>query len=168
MKTKKLLKKRFSLLVVSVLSLLVIPILIDHPLHAGIWDNVKEHILLQDLTGQGQFVAHQRTGDKKVPDFPIEVINDGYKMVRVHQTLMDNYVVEWAWRVTLKNRTMNEVTFSFDYKLLDKDSFLVVSSREQSKKIAPGETLTLEKTNSLPYESAKRVTASTFYIQLQN
>jgi len=167
MKTKKLLKERFLLLVFSVLSFIAISSLIDHPLHAGIWDDVEEHVLLKTLTGRGQFIAYQRNVDKKVPDFPIEVINDGYKMVRVYQTLMDNYVVEWAWRVTLKNRTMNEVTFSFDYKLLDKDSFLVVSSREQSKKIAPGETLTLEKTDSLPYESAKRVTASTFYIQLQ-
>ncbi|MCX5845595.1 MAG: hypothetical protein NTW12_04445 [Deltaproteobacteria bacterium] len=167
MKMKKLLKERFFLLVFSVLSFIAISSLIDHPLHAGIWDDVKEHVLLKNLTGRGQFIAYQRTVDKKVPDFPIEVISDGYKMVRVYQTLMDSYVVEWAWRVTLKNRTMNEVILSFDYKLLDKDSFLVVSSREQSKKIAPGETLTLEKTDTLPYESAKRVTASTFYIQLQ-
>lgn len=101
------------------------------------------------------------------PNFPLEVINDGYKMVRAYQDLMDNELVEWAWLVTLRNRTAREITFSLEYKLQDDDSFLLASSREQWKKIAPGETLTLEKRGSMPYKNAKRVTASKLDIQLQ-
>ena len=81
----------------------------------------------------------------KNPNFPLEVINDGYKMVRVYQDLMEKNLVEWTWLVTLRNRTAREVIFSLEYKLQDDDYFLLASSREQSKKIAPRETMTLEK-----------------------
>ena len=99
------------------------------------------------------------------PNFPLEVVNDGYKMVRVYEDLMEHELVEWAWLVTLRNKTAREVIFSLEYKLQDDDAFLLASSREQSKKIAPGETLTLEKKDSMPYASAKRVTASKIDIQ---
>ena len=167
MNTKQFLKNTFFLFLISLLSFMVMSIQTDQPLYAGILDDMKEKGLLQALPGSGDFIAYQRNVDPTAVNFPIDVINDGYKMVRVYQTLMDNYIAEWAWKVTLKNKTMSEVTFSFEYKLQDKDSFLLASSREQSRRIAPGETITIEKTDSLPYETAKRVTASTFYIQLQ-
>jgi hypothetical protein len=167
MKLKQFFKNSSPLFAISVFAFMVIAIHTDQPLQAGIWDYMKEKALLQALPGSGDFIAYQRNVDPKVTNFPVEVINDGYKMVRVYQTLMDNYSVEWVWRVTLKNKTMQEVAFSFEYKLQDKDSFSVVSSKELLRKIAPGETVTIEKTDSLPYETAKRVTASTFYIQLQ-
>jgi hypothetical protein len=69
--------------------------------------------------------------------------------------------------VTVRNKTALEITFSLEYKLQDDDSFLLASSREQSKKIAPGETLTLEKRDSIPYRSAKRITSSKVDIQLK-
>jgi hypothetical protein len=164
---KHLTKHCFPLLVVSSLFFVLISIHTEQPLHAGIWDDMKEQALLQSLPGNGDFIASQRNVDTKAVDFPLEVMNDGYNMVRVYQTLMDNYIAQWAWRVTLRNKTMNDVTFSFEYKLQDKDSFLLVSSMEKSRKIAPGETITIEKTDSMSYETAKRVAASTFYIKLQ-
>jgi len=129
MKMNQFLKVRFFLFVISLLSFMVISVLADHPLHAGIWDDIKANILLEKLPGKGAFVASERKADMKDPNFPLEVVSDGYKMVRVFQNLMDNYIVEWAWRVTLKNKTMNEINFSLEYKLQDKDSFFVVSSQ---------------------------------------
>jgi hypothetical protein len=44
---------------------------------------------------------------------------------------------------------------------------LLASSLEQGRKIAPGETVILEKRDSMPYGSAKRITTSKIDIQLQ-
>jgi hypothetical protein len=167
MKVKQLPKESFFILAILVLAFIALSTLTVRPLYAGMWDDIKERYLLNALTGKGQFVPSSRNADMKNPNFPLEVVNDGYKMVRVYEDLMENELVEWAWLVTLQNRTAREITFSLEYKLQDDDSFLLASSREQSKKIAPGETLTLEKKDSMLYRSAKRVTTSKVDIQLQ-
>ena len=167
MKMNKFLKVRFFLFVISLLSFMVISVLADRPLHASIWDDIKTKILLEKLPGKGEFIASEHNVHMKDPNFPLEVVSDGYKMVRIFQNLMDDYIVEWAWKVTLKNKTMKEINFSLEYKLQDKDSFFVVSSQEQFKKIAPGGTLTIEKIDQLPYEKARQVTTRTLDIQLQ-
>jgi hypothetical protein len=128
---------------------------------------MKGQYLLQSLPGEGRFVASLRESEAKDPNFPLEVISDGYKMIQVYQNLMDSYMVEWAWRVTLQNKTKKDITFSLEYRLQDEDSFLMASSKEQLKKIAPGEILSIEKTDSMPYEMAKRVKSSKLDIQLQ-
>ena len=167
MKAKQLPKEGFFVLALLVLSFIALSTLTVRPLYADMWDDMKERYHLYALPGKGQFVPSPRHADMKNPDAPLEVVNDGYKMVRVYQDLMENELVEWAWLVTLRNRTAREITFSLEYKLQDDDSFLLASSREQGKKIAPGETLTLEKRDSMPYKSAKRVTATKVDIQLQ-
>ena len=167
MKVKQLPKESLLILVISVLLFIALSTLTVHPVYAGMWDDITERYLLHSLPGKGQFVPSPRNADMKNPDIPLEVVNDGYKMVRVYQDLMENELVEWAWLVTLQNKTAREITFSLEYKLQDDESFLLASSREQGRKIAPGETLTLEKKASRPYRSAKRVTVSKVDIQLQ-
>ncbi len=167
MKVKQLPKENFFILAILVLSFIALSTLTVRPLHAGMWDDMKERYILNALPGKGQFVPSPSRADMKNPNFPLEVVNDGYKMLHVYQDLMENELVEWAWLVTLRNRTARDVTFSLEYKLQDDDSFLLASSREQFKKIAPGETLTLERKDSMPYASAKRVTVSKVDIQLQ-
>jgi hypothetical protein len=166
MKIKQLLKESF-IPVILVLSFTALSVLAVRPLYADMWDSIKERYLLHSLPGKGQFVPSPSRAGMNNPNFPLEVVNDGYKMVRVYEDLMEHELVEWAWLVTLRNRTAGEVTFSLEYKLQDDDAFLLASSREQSKKIAPGETLTLEKKDSMPYASAKRVTAGKIDIQFQ-
>lgn len=138
------------------------------PVHAGFWDQINEKRLLTRLIGKGQFIDYQRKVDTKDTLFPFEVFNDGFKMVRVYQNFPGIYQVEWAWRVVLKNRSSRTVEMTFEYKLQDQDAFLVASSKEFFKKIAAGETVILEKTDHLPYETAKRVLNSNWYIHLQN
>ena len=143
MKIKQLPKERLFVIVISVLSFIALSALTVRPLYGDMWDSIKQRYLLYSLPGKGQFVPSPRRADMKNSAFPLEVINDGYKMVRVYQDLMEHQLVEWAWLVTLRNRTAREVTFSLEYKLQDDDSFLLASSREQSKSIAPRETVTL-------------------------
>ncbi len=167
MKVKQFSQENFLILAILVLSFIALSTLAVRPLYADMWDAITEHYRMNALPGKGEFVQSPQRADMKNPNFPLEVVNDGYKMIRVYEDLMEHELVEWAWLVTLRNRTAREITFSLAYKLQDADSFLLTSSVEQSKKIGPGETLTLEKKNSMPYKSAKRVTASKVDIQLQ-
>ena len=167
MKVKHLPKESLLILVISVLSFIALSTLAVRPLYADMWDAVKEGYRMHALPGKGEFVQSPRRADINSPNFPLEVVNDGYKMVRIYEDLMEHDLVEWAWLVTLRNRTAREITFSLEYKLQDDDAFLLTSSRELSKKIGPGETLTLERKDSMPYASAKRVTASKIDIQFR-
>jgi hypothetical protein len=133
----------------------------------GVIGDLREEIMLRQLSGEGQFVVYQRDVPSKDPLFPLEVIGDGYKMVRIYKD-MDSYRVEWTWRVTLRNKTAREMVIALDYRLQDGDGFLVTASQESSRKIAPGESVSLEKTDSLSYEQAKRVMGSSWDIQLLN
>jgi hypothetical protein len=164
---KQLLKVRFYLLVVLLFSFMGVSVRADDSLHESMWYELKGKILLQRLPGRGEFVESQRDVDTKSDEFPLKVVSDGYRMLSVFENLMDNYIAEWVWRVTLKNKTMKEVIFSIEYKLQDKDSFLLASSQEQFRKIAPRGTLTIEKKEQLPYEKARQVTSRTLDIQLQ-
>jgi hypothetical protein len=166
MKVKQLPKESAFILAVLVLFFIASLALTVRPLYADMWDAIKEHYRMNALPGNGEFIQSPQRADMKNPNVPLEVVNDGYKMVRIYEDLMEHELVEWAWLVTLKNRTAREINFFLEYKLQDADSFLLASSVEQSKKIGPGETLTLEKKDSMLYKSAKRVTASKVDIQL--
>jgi hypothetical protein len=132
------------------------------PLHAGLWDEY----FLSRLIGEGKYVGYQRNAETKDPLFPIEVISDGFKMIRVYQSGPDIRMVEWTWRVILKNKSSRPVEITFEYKLQDEDALLVVSSKEYFRKIDPGETITIEKTEKHPYDTVKRVMNSNWYIHL--
>lgn len=155
------------MIVCFLLAGLIINGALSRPLQAGVWDDVKEWLLLYRLSGGGQFMTYERNVDTKDPQFPLMVLNDGYKMVRVYQDLPGVYMVEWAWRVTIKNRVPRDVRFALEYKLQDADLFLVTSSQAPARTISPGQTVSVEKTEILPYEKARSVKNSNWYIHLQ-
>lgn len=165
----KLLQKRacFSFAVVIIV-FTTFSIALKNPLHAGFWDQINEKRLLSSLIGKGQFIDHQRDTDTQDPLSPFEVLNDGFKIIRVYQDFPGNYMVEWTWRALLKNRSSRTVEITFEYKLQDQDAFLVASSKDYFRKIAAGETVVIEKTDHLRYETAKRVRNGNWYIHLQN
>ena len=165
----KLSQKRTCFFIAIVLIVFtIISITPKSPLYASFWNEINEKLLLARLVGDGRFVSYQRNVDSKDPHFPLEVLNDGFKMICVYRDFPGSYMVEWSWRVLLKNKSSRALVINFEYKLQDRDAFLVATSKELSKKIAAGETVIIEKTDYLPYETAKRVMNSNWYIQLQN
>jgi hypothetical protein len=159
--------KSRRLIVFFLLAGVIIGGAMNSPLHAGIGDDLKEMYLLSDLSGRGDYVGFKRNVDTKDPDWPLEVISDGYKMVRVYQNLPGVYLVEWVWQMTIKNTVAREVRFTLEYKLLDRDLFFVASSLAPARTIFPGQTVTVEKKDILPHEKIKKVENSNWYIQLQ-
>lgn len=168
MKTKSSRKRLCFSFAILLIVLAISGIALQRPLHANLWDQIQEKRLLKRLIGEGQFVGYQRNVDTKDPFFPLEVLNDGFKMIRVYQNFPGDYLVEWSWRVLLKNKSARTVEITFEYKLQDQDAFLVASGKEFYKKIAAGETVIIEKTDHLPYETVKRVMNSNWYIHLHN
>jgi hypothetical protein len=162
-------RKRACFLIGTVLIVFtILSIASKSPLHAGFWNQVNERLLLERLIGEGRFVSYQRNVDTKDPLFPLEVLNDGFKMISVYRDFPGSYMVEWTWRVILKNRSSGTVVINVEYKLQDKDALLVSSSKELSKKIAAGETVIIEKTDHLTYETAQRVKKSNWYLHIQD
>jgi hypothetical protein len=159
--------KFLRLIVFFTLAGIIIGGTLSRPLQAGVWGDLKEWYLLFGLSGGGKYLSYQRNVDTKDPNFPLMVLSDGYKMVRVYQDLPGVYMVEWAWRMTVKSSTVREVSFTPEYKLQDKDLFLVTSSMAPTRTILSGQTVTVEKTEILPYEKVKPVENSNWYLHLK-
>lgn len=140
---------------------------LSSPLQAGVWDDFKEWYLLGNISGGGHYVGYKRNVDSKDRNFPLAVISDGYKMLRVYEDLPGVYLVEWAWQMTITNRSIEEVKFTLEYLLRDADLFLVASSHGPACTIAPGQTITVEQTDTLPYEKVRPVDNSNWHIKLQ-
>ena len=138
-------------------------------LQAGFWDSIyAQYLDVYSLIGRGQFIGYQRNVDTRDPLFPIEVMIDGFKMIRVYEDFPGYYMVEWTWRVSLKNKSTQPVEITFEYKLQDEDFLVVASSKDNSGKISPGETAVIEKTDHLKYETARRVRNSNWTIYPHN
>ncbi|HUH66028.1 MAG TPA: hypothetical protein VLZ07_06310 [Syntrophales bacterium] len=166
MKIQRLSKRSLFVVAMSAVLFATSPFFASQTFCAGLWDSIVEGYRLHTLPGKGEFVPSPPRTNLDNPNFPIEVVNDGYKMVRVYEDLMGNELVEWEWLATLRNKTPKELNFSLQYKLQDHDSFLLASSREQGRRIGPGETLTVQKKDALPYKDAERVSSSKLDIEL--
>jgi hypothetical protein len=138
------------------------------PLHAGFWEQINESLLLRGLAGKGRFIEYQRARETQDLRSPLEVVSEGFKMIRVYQDFPDNYRVEWTWRIFLKNSSSSEVAFVLEYTLRDADDLLVASSKDTLRRIAAGESVMVEKIDYLPHEQAKRAVSGHGYIHLQN
>ena len=167
MKLESLSRRNLFVIAISVILFAASLFFTSQTFCAGLWDSMVAGYRLHTLPGKGEFVPSPPHAGLNGAGFPLEVVNDGYKMVRVYEDLMGNELVEWEWLVTVRNRTPRGLIFSLDYKLQDHDTFLLASSREQGRRIGPGETLTVQKRDAMPYGDAKRVSSSKVDIELQ-
>jgi len=92
-------------------------------------------------------------------EYPLEVIEDGYKLIVLYKTKKPiEYSVEWGWKLLLRNLSRRDIDFWLEYKLIDKDDFVLTRySHRFSKTIKAGETSKLQETSRMGYEEAKRV-----------
>ena len=90
MKIKLSRKRAYFSFAIALIVFTIFSIALKSPLHAGLWDQINEKRLLKRLIGEGQFMGYQRNVDTKDPLFPLEVLNDGFKMIRVYQDFPGN------------------------------------------------------------------------------
>jgi hypothetical protein len=105
---------------------------------------------------------------------PVKVISDGYKMIRAYRTearkskgteIPSKDMVEWGWKMTIKNEFDDDLEVSVEYTLQDKDSFMVTSGSISSlfpSVIKAGEPATLQGTSNMEYGEVERVVGRTW------
>lgn len=121
---------------------------------------------------QMQWKTYNRNIDADDPNFPLEIREDGYKMIRAYVTpaakikgteLPRAKEVEWGGRLTVCNKSGKVLGVEVEYILQDKDGFQVASDTE-SEYIGPNKTVTIQSTSTMNYDNAERVTSSTWKI----
>lgn len=117
---------------------------------------------------QMEWKTFKRNVDTDDPNYPVEVMEDGYKMIRAFSDEAKkvqgpgNYAgnkVEWGWKISFRNKSQVTVLVNVVYKLKDKDGFDVVIDK-CSDYVKEGKTATIQNTSYIDYENAERVKSS--------
>jgi len=117
-------------------------------------------------SAQMQWKMYNRNVDTDDPNYPLEVIEDGYKMIRAYRTkamtikgtkIPATNEVEWGWKFTVKNKSKKDFNVTVEYILKDKDLFKVASDTKYSQYVKTGKIVTIQSTSTMSYERAKRV-----------
>jgi hypothetical protein len=113
-----------------------------------------------------KWVMYRREVETDDPNYPFTVLKDGYRVVRVY-TFYGVEMVEWAWRITVKNKSRENIVFSVSYFLKDKDSINLESDSSPKDFISPGEKKTIKQNavRSLTFDEFKRVVKSKWEIE---
>ena len=142
--------------------------------HAG-W--LTDLILPSLTTAQKEWKMYERDVVADLPKgleaYPLTVISDGYKMIETYRepevrnqtgnTRAAFDAVRWGWQLTVKNNSTTTLSVKVDYQLMDTDDFvLTYRLYPPSKLVAPGDTVTFKETETMPYDTLKRVTQSNF------
>ena len=94
----------------------------------------------------------------------LEVIEDGYKMIRLIKN-EEYYSVEWGWKFTVKNKSNAVILVSVTYILKDIDEFVVTKSKI-SEYVESGETKTIRKTSIISFDNVIRVVSSRWKVSV--
>jgi len=124
---------------------------------------------------QTQLNVFRRGVDTDDPNYPLEVIEDGYKMIRLYQTLPRKtntteipaeWMIEWGWLIKVKNKSPRDVRVTVSYILEDKDQFELDNRTNENhpKYIKAGDTETIRETSNMGYHNAQRVAQSRWRI----
>lgn len=115
-----------------------------------------------------EWKIYNRNVDTDDPSYPLEIIEDGYKMIRAYHKdeRKIRYVefpakdeVEWGWKYTIRNKSNKRLKVTVTYILKDKDMFTITSDKEYEY-ADPGDTVTIRSTSSIDFQNIKRVYGS--------
>ena len=148
-----------------------------------IWCNIFPILSINQM----EWKMYYRNVETEVPNYPLEVISDGYKMIRVYRVETGprkvnefpfENIVEWGWKMTIKNKSYEAVRVNIAYELLDKDSFVIASDKTPGygyiieehlpeTYIGAGKTSTIQHMSSIPHKKAQNVYGSKWHIKLK-
>lgn len=104
--------------------------------------------------------------------YPLEVVSHGYRMIRAYrskpektQGIQPANLVEWEWKVVIKNKSNRDENIRVNYFLVDKDLLRVDVDYMISPKPAPAwETVTIQHKTEMVYEDLHRVATGVWEI----
>ena len=99
--------------------------------------------------------------------YPLEVVSHGYRMVLAYRSEPKKVpgkegpaatLVEWEWKVVIKNKSNRNENVLVNYFLVDKDHLLVDVDYMVSPKPAPAwETVTIQHKTQMVYQDLPRI-----------
>ena len=137
----------------------------------GVTSREKESSPTSEDTGWNIYTRDVKKGD---PKYPFEVIEDGYKVSELSRTeglksrgaqRVGANMVEWRWKLTVKNKSRKDVRANVTYVLKDEGSRTVASDHSWGwQLVKPGETVTIQGTSTMDYDKAQTVVGSSWDI----
>jgi len=101
------------------------------------------------------------------PGHPLEVVSHGYRMIKAYRRETPAgsrggaqivQILEWEWKVAVKNKTWRDMEIFVNYFLVDRDNLAVDADSILLKKPVPsGETVTFTHQTEMVYEELRRV-----------
>jgi hypothetical protein len=142
--------------------------------YGGIFDWFKKPELTEE---QKEWKTFNRNVDTDDPNYPLEVLSDGYKMIRAYRTearevkgtkIPAEDRVEWGWKMTIKNKSIRKIKVYVEYILKDQDGFKVAygNTNIEETVVYAGDTITIQEKTTMPYENVNRVSTSGWTIKL--
>ena len=92
------------------------------------------------------------------PDYPLEFTSDGYKFTNIVEKR-----VNWVWQYTVLNKSDKKLRIAVEFKLEDRDNFIISSSAEE-KYVEKHSEITIKGGNSIPIYELNRVYDRTWTI----
>ena len=108
------------------------------------------------------------------PGHPLEVVAHGYRMIRAYRKEVapgsgapprDLNLVEWEWKILVRNRTLQDREVFANYYLVDENRLMVDADALILQKPVPsGETVTILHQTDMVYEDSFRVASGVWEI----
>jgi len=108
------------------------------------------------------------------PGHPLEVVSHGYRMIRVYRREAPAggggqprsvHIVEWEWKIAVKNKTRRDMEVFASYSLVDRDRLMVdVDSAIMQRPAPSGETVTIAHQTEMVLEDLPRVATGVWEI----
>jgi len=139
----------------------------------GIFDIFESEPTLSDE--QMEWQLYQRNINTADPNYVLEVHEDGYKMIRAYtqkatkrgnREIPEKNMVEWGWKMTIRNKSKSDWGIKIEYKLVDKDMFEITSCSNNlsGDMIKAGQTITIRHSCKMEFENVDRVAGSSWTI----
>ncbi len=108
------------------------------------------------------------------PGHPLEVVSHGYRMVQAYRREIpatgrgpsrNIKIVEWEWKIAVKNKTGRDMEVFANYYLVDRDHLMVDADSAILQRAAPsGETVMITHQTEMVYEDMPRVSTGIWEI----
>ncbi|MDP8208270.1 MAG: hypothetical protein P9L92_16510 [Candidatus Electryonea clarkiae] len=98
------------------------------------------------------------------PNYPLEHIEDSYRLVRAYRTSKQKYgngyvenaenLIDWRWKYEVRNKSDKLLYVTVTYKLVDKEGFLITSS-VSSDYVKPFSTTIIKRESNMEFRNSK-------------
>ena len=122
-----------------------------------------------DPYGVKKWVIYTKKRVRVDPNNPLTVLKDGYRATRVYE-FQGKRVVDWAWTITVRNESNEDIIFDVEYILQTKGPVNLVADSNLGLTIKPEETKAIYKDAAwnLALDKFRSITGGNWKISQRN